>query len=337
MAKIDLVQLQRRIDDGLVRTQTDGSDLTIYTYTPACQYGKKWDNYTRKCRGMILDKEGNVVCKTFDKFFNLNEMPETILEDLPKSGEILYEKLDGSLLQMFYHHPRWRVSTKGSFDNIYTEYAKRLLHNHRHIFPANWNIAFEIVLPIALDTMPRAVPHDPGLYFLAAFDKFSGKEIEFSRARQMWDGKAARRFENLSLRQAIDLIKTDKTTEGWVVHYPDSSNLRLKVKTQWFLKVFRVISRINESHIKELMLAFPIDATWQQDIPEELLPEAKRICMDIRFRMADANVEIQKVYDQFKHLPRKEYALAVKDHKYSHFLFQMLDGRDFQDKLLENI
>ena len=48
-------------------------DLWIYNYTKRCQYEKKWDEVTTMCRGLILNKEGNIIARPFKKFFNIGE------------------------------------------------------------------------------------------------------------------------------------------------------------------------------------------------------------------------------------------------------------------------
>lgn len=62
---------------------------------------KYWSNATIKARGLFIDKSsGEIVARSFDKFFNLEEVPETRFENLEKNLKfpvIVKEKLDGSL------------------------------------------------------------------------------------------------------------------------------------------------------------------------------------------------------------------------------------------------
>lgn len=62
---------------------------------------KYWSDATVKARGLFIDKSsGEIVARSFDKFFNLEEVPETRFENLEKTLKFpvsVKEKLDGSL------------------------------------------------------------------------------------------------------------------------------------------------------------------------------------------------------------------------------------------------
>lgn len=62
---------------------------------------KYWSDATIKARGLFIDKSsGEIVARSFDKFFNLEEVPETRFENLEKTLKFpvsVKEKLDGSL------------------------------------------------------------------------------------------------------------------------------------------------------------------------------------------------------------------------------------------------
>ena len=84
--------------------------LSIWNYTPEVQYGQLWDEVTLQCRGLVTDKEGNVVAYPFKKFFNIEENKHTPTENFE-----VYEKMDGSLGILFFYEGKWVVATRGSF------------------------------------------------------------------------------------------------------------------------------------------------------------------------------------------------------------------------------
>src|SRR3990167_1264052 len=55
-----------------------------------------------ECRGLILDKNFNIVSRSFDRFFNLGEATET-QEHIDISKAYLHDKIDGSLIKIY----RW--------------------------------------------------------------------------------------------------------------------------------------------------------------------------------------------------------------------------------------
>lgn len=65
-------------------------------------------------RGIILDKDDNwnVVCRSFDRFFNHGEIDTPIDWGTAR----VQEKVDGSLMTMYWYNRHWNVCTKGSPD-----------------------------------------------------------------------------------------------------------------------------------------------------------------------------------------------------------------------------
>ena len=121
----DLNILNKYISDGLVvKNDHPTLPISIYNYSRTCQYENKWDEITKACRGLILDQEGNVVAKGFDKFFNIEEHKP---EEIPNEPFEVFEKLDGSLGILFWYQGKWILATKGSFTSDQAVRAKEIL------------------------------------------------------------------------------------------------------------------------------------------------------------------------------------------------------------------
>jgi tRNA splicing ligase len=117
-----LPKLNKYHNDGLLYKQTHPTlPLTIWNYTPAVQYGEKWDEVTLQCRGLVTDTEGNVVARPFKKFFNLEENKHT-----PTSDFEVFDKMDGSCIILFYYNDEWIFATRGSFTSEQAIKAKEL-------------------------------------------------------------------------------------------------------------------------------------------------------------------------------------------------------------------
>ena len=75
----------------------------------------------KECRSLILDKDFNVVSRSFDRFFNLNEKPDSIFKEFSQDMD-LYEKLDGSIINIYNYENLWNIGTKsaafGEFSTI---------------------------------------------------------------------------------------------------------------------------------------------------------------------------------------------------------------------------
>lgn len=79
-----------------------------------CQIGSpKTHPYTRECRSLVVeylesDHRFRVVSRSFDRFFNLNEVEN----NLDISNCVAYEKIDGSLVSVFFYKGEWLYRTK---------------------------------------------------------------------------------------------------------------------------------------------------------------------------------------------------------------------------------
>lgn len=75
----------------------------------------KTDPIVMECRGLILDYDLNVICRPFDRFFNLGEAPDTQAH-LDMTKAVAYEKVDGSLIKLYFN-PKldvWHIATRGT-------------------------------------------------------------------------------------------------------------------------------------------------------------------------------------------------------------------------------
>ncbi|KAJ3261724.1 hypothetical protein HK103_004675 [Boothiomyces macroporosus] len=70
----------------------------------------------QECRGIILEKETNrIICYPFDKFFNMGEKNE---HPIDWKSALVYEKLDGSLMKLYYYdkEDQWIIASNNSID-----------------------------------------------------------------------------------------------------------------------------------------------------------------------------------------------------------------------------
>src|SRR5262249_13484982 len=108
----------------LVSEQASSDGLRVYCYTPSCVYDGQWNDATLIARGLVLDvKNETVVATPFPKFFNAFERGETI----PDLSFETFEKVDGSLIIIFWHAGEWKTTTKGAFGSPQAQWAAERL------------------------------------------------------------------------------------------------------------------------------------------------------------------------------------------------------------------
>src|SRR5262249_54900263 len=104
----------------LVSEQTPPDGLRLYCYTSSCVYDGQWNEASVIARGLVLDTNNETVVATpFPKFFNVFERGETI----PDLAFETFEKVDGSLIIIFWHGGEWKTATKGAFASPQAQWA----------------------------------------------------------------------------------------------------------------------------------------------------------------------------------------------------------------------
>lgn len=325
--KANIAELDRRVEEKLIR-KSRADNLTIYNYTELAQYGKRWDAYTMQARGLIVDETGEIIALPFPKFFN---MGESAAPELPDEPYRVFEKIDGSLGIWYWHDGIWRVATRGSFQNEFTEYAQQFAHL-LFPYPTDWTVLTEISMPSDLDILPRAARHEPGLYLLGAVDRNTGQDISQTLI-PYWSGYLPA-IETRSIDELLAQVESHTGTEGWVVRY--ESGMRVKIKTAWYLRLFRAFNDLTEKRVKELALEAGIgNNQWLADFPEELRPEAETIYATVLSRYWQLAARVESEFQIYNTPDRKTFAISIKDHPDKAFLFHLYDKHDIRAKLLE--
>lgn len=88
----------------------------------------------QEARGIILERDTwNVVSIAFNKFFNLGEPNAAQIDWYSAIGT---EKLDGSLMTVYFYDGQWKVKTNGTIDATDAELDSPLYKNFRELFDA---------------------------------------------------------------------------------------------------------------------------------------------------------------------------------------------------------
>lgn len=87
-------------------------DLVVLNYDQI--NSPKTNPVVMECRGLILCLSTfEVVSRSFDRFFNLGEAPDTYA-DFSFDRAVVFEKADGSLIKVYWWNGEWHISTRGT-------------------------------------------------------------------------------------------------------------------------------------------------------------------------------------------------------------------------------
>jgi predicted kinase len=348
-------------------------NLVLYNYSPKCVYEKAWDETTRKARGIVFDKDtGELVGWSFDKFFNVNEMEETQVCNLPlKDGYDVYEKVDGSLVNLYYNdtQPEWIFSTRGSFESEQAKKAKAILaktfedynakeadkdfHLNEDDICKDYSYSFEVIYPSNRMNDGARLVIDYGnvecLVGLAIYNKHDKVKLPYNEAKQEFERlgfRAAKKFEK-TLEEVIQLQKTlDCQHEGFVLVF--TNGLMVKFKTEEYIRMNKILNSINLKSVWEVMENGLVPEKYMMSIPEEIREEVEGFKKELE--LAHTRVYIDAVDEQKHQLPpvkageeyNKTVGLFLRDnaYKFRHFrlIFPFLNKQeDVVHKLIKDI
>jgi hypothetical protein len=244
---IDVDKLRWYVTSGLVTARRHNTlPLTIYCYGKRAVYDEVWDDVTCRTRGLIVDDEGNVIARPYEKFFSIDQYPNLLnraaIEEANGNPPVITEKINGCLGILWRYKEHWGIATKGSFHSPHAEFATQWLKNHLDQtafidFPYGYTPVFEI---ICQEIQPHVIkyPKD-GLFLLDLINIETGEEAhggivsEYAFKNKL---DMAAEINNLSLKDALNA--DSNKSEGYVVSYriPGTVPLKLKVKFPTFLK-----------------------------------------------------------------------------------------------------
>jgi RNA ligase len=310
--------LNQYYDQKLLIKQTHPQlPLIIWNYSPKVQYEKLWDEITLKCRALITDFNGNIVAKSFNKFFNIEET-----NNFPNEPFTVYEKLDGSLILIFYYQNQWIVSSKASFISDHALEAQQII--------SSWNLdkldktksySGELIAP--WNRIVCDYGKDRKVVLLAKFDNL-GNEYSIEDYSKYFE--IVKKYDGLNdYKNLKKIIRDDQ--EGFVVKF--QSGFRMKVKGEEYLRLHKIVTGVSSTVIWEYLKENkPFDEflnrvpdefySWVQKTKNELISNYKSI--------EDLSNSVYKEFDT-----RKETAEYFLQQKYPKVLFSMLDKKDFSD------
>lgn len=319
-----------------------------------CKYSQIDSDFSykvvRQCRGIILEKGTNeIVAYPFAKFFN---MAEGHADKVDFATASIQEKVDGSIIKVYYYNNKWNIATNGTIDARDAE-ATDLLSGKKYNFydlfhdgieeqgitfpeltkklTPGYTYIFELVHPITRIVVKY---EKPGIYLIGIrnnktmqeIDTFNDQDEQVKKILSLGI-KRPKTFQFASPEEMLDAVKSlAADEEGYVVR--DAEFRRVKVKSPLYLKLhyLKANNELTPKHFVELI---------QQNETEELVanfPEFKDKVDEIRNKIDDYISRIQNDWKDifsvfgpdFK--SRKEFAGVAKETTNPGALFKALDN-----------
>lgn len=321
---IDLDLLAQRVAEGLVsEVRHKTLPLTLYNYTQRCQFERLWDEVTKQCRGLIIDKCGKVRARPFAKFFNDGEHDPS---ELPwHLGCEVTEKLDGSLGILFNFGGEWHWATRGSFASVQAIEAAAIWGRspRENKLDPSCTYLFEIIFPenrIVVNYGDRRE-----LVLLAIIDTATGREFSLDEAPEGLS--VVRRFPpTASIADIRTIIRDDE--EGYVVRF--ANGFRVKVKGDRYIQLHKIMSGVSSRSIWETLSEGRSFDEMLEVVPDEFADWVRKERASLLAQYCAAQGRITECAKIARGLPsRKDQAALILSHykDVSSACFAQLDGK----------
>jgi RNA ligase len=326
---MDLKVLTRYLEDGLLYKQTHPTlPLTIWNYTEKVQYEGLWDEVTLSCRGLVTDDKGIVAARPFRKFFNIEEG-----KHIPTSSFDVYEKMDGSLIIVFWYDGGWVVASRGSFTSDQAVAASKIFfdkldHNfsigitYLFEFTAKWN---RIVVDYG---------EDDNLTLLGAIRTDDETEATYEQLELIARGAncdVVKRYDGVKDYSTLKGIIKDNQ-EGFVIRF--SNGDRMKIKGEEYLRLHKIMTNLSTTAIWEVLSTGGNMDDLLKDVPDEFYNKVKEHEDELKFMFNSIANDYTRSFMDIQNLmkivdgDRRNFAYAAKQYKHPSILFGMLDSKD---------
>jgi hypothetical protein len=341
--------LARLKEELFIKVKEYDEGLIVLNYDQI--YSPKAHPVVIECRGLILDKEFNVVSRAFDRFFNYGEQPETQAHiDWDKA--VLYEKVDGSLIRIYCWKGVWYIATRGTafaesevngFDISFKDLVFKALNLHDTLASHTDEVyaskedhfqygCNECLLPdttyiCEITSMENRVVKrydDYTLHYLAARSNTTFEYVDASRPMAELGATPIKQFSFNNWGHCNQTVNELKNLDEGFCLYQDGIPV-CKIKSPLYVKVHLIKGEgLNPKRIAELVV--------QGEYEEYLTyyPEDRKYLNPSIDAEVTLKEEIEKAWFTNRNLAtQKEYAMAVKDHAGSAVLFYLRKNPEY--------
>lgn len=309
-------------------------DISSFNFSRQAFNKAIWNNITVKARGLFINiKTNEIVLRSYDKFFKINETEETKIENLEKNlcfPITAYRKENGFLGLLGWDKEKndFLFATKGSLDGLYVDYFKNVFFKQFKNTPTKLKefkkylrncdgkktFVFEVIDP---ENDPHIIHYNnPKIILLdVIFNDISFKNERYSCLKDYQDNfgfeikEEAGTFNNWSEFSEWYLQKSkdyNNQIEGYVIQ--DSNGFHFKVKTEYY-NFWKQCRNIVESVKKYGSYNRISTMTWGNEFLDALVKEFYDFIMTKNERQKLENTDIITLrYEFFDNLSNEAVA-----------------------------
>jgi RNA ligase len=335
MKQYDINTINQYVADGKLMCQSHPTlPLKIYKYTVDTQFGKQWDDITLAARGLVLDDQGYAYTNSIGKFFNIEELPALGIE-LPNEPYEIFDKVDGSCIEVFRYNGELIVCTLGSFESEQAKMAKEMLNAKYIYYLGNIKDGETWIMEI-LHPQNRIVldyGNESKLVLLAI--RTDSSEYPYYAMGYVWPD-VVEKIDTTLEQLLVEKSRPDFTNkEGFVIKF--ASGFRVKVKYEEYFRLHKIMTGVNERFIWEFLKEnkpLPLE-----NVPDEFFQYVTEVRDRLEMKFENTLDEAEKAFNDIcvHGETRKEFALKAIQSPYRAILFKMLEGKPYVEIIWDMI
>jgi len=302
----------------------------------------------RECRGLIFDRDGNLMSRPFHKFFNINEREETqahLLDLNVLFDHVIMEKMDGSMIRPLLVDGYLRLGTKMGVTHVAMQAEEWLAAQDpllkewlRKCVEDGVTPIFEWISPFNQIVLAY---EEADLVYLGTRDNATGAYVMDTSCPFTVVPQYGRVTGNLG--SYIDRQRSAEGREGDIIRLADGH--MLKVKNDWYVRIHKTLDRIVfDRNIVNLILNEEVD---------DVLPMLPKVQADrvreFERRFSERLHTVINDYDRYWNLvvanglDRKRYAqewmptIKSNDPFAAAYVFGRFQGKDGRQMILDHI
>ncbi len=362
LKSIDKNLIEHYIEDGWLRRQWNKDNtLQVLDYTQQTTYTNKWDGITERCRGLVLDKDYNIIMPCMPKFFNFEQLDQKqqnkVINMFDKAmytfaAPLITKKYDGCLAAIFPYNGQLIITSKCSFDSFVVNAVKDILNNQlcvKDLEDMPLGLICEVIHPNTHILVDYGDTKE--LRVITSFNLNTLEENSFEDTERKVNTlnlsylKIVEQQNNMNFSEILQWKKEhDASEEGFVVRF--NNNMRVKFKSEQYLSCAKAAHHITygafvkyilenydkyEDNATDMILAKHIS-----HLPDEFQKEAKKIALLIELNFEFYYDKIFMLDQQTKDLTAKDIALKTDNeelNKYKGLVFNYKKGKDISKEI----
>lgn len=328
-----------------IRFMEQPNGLTVCSYLVSAE-GTFNDKMSRECRGIVFNKNGEVVSRPLHKFFNVNEKDATHVENIDWSQvDRVMIKRDGSMIHTVDVREIddvavFDLKSKKSFTSDVAVLAKKWMTDRenyqkfcRVTVLHGLTAVFEWTAPVSRIVLfyPEAE-----LKLLHVRHNLTGQYMDYEELCEyagnfdipVVEQVDVEMFKNVDTFKIQELVSDTENMEGWVIQFKNGE--MVKLKTKWYMDRHKAMTFLRERDIAEMVIEESIDDLKSKlvgdgvDISQILVIEQKVVD-----QLREIEREIDRLFTENKDLDRKSIAVKLQGATpYFGLVMQKYSGRE---------